>query len=747
MANEQIKMNEQTHFRTCNLCEAMCGIVIQHDGDKVLSIKGDKDDPFSKGYICPKATALQDLHEDNDRLRHPVERTANGWKEISWPDALDKVAAGIQSVQKKHGKNALGIYLGNPNVHNLGGMLTIKHLLTSIKTRSRFSATSIDQLPHHIVSMHLFGHMLRIPVPDVNRTQYMLIIGGNPLASNGSIMTAPNMRQKLKDIKARDGKVVVIDPRRTETADIASEHHFIRPATDVLLLLAMLNEIYLQGYADKARAKNNRAAALAPEIERLADFAKDYSAESVADITGISVSEIKRLVKEFCEAESSVCYGRMGVSVQEFGLLSQYLIMVINIVTGRLDEVGGLMFPNPAVDVVNNSGPGYLGKRHSRVSHLPDFNGDYPVVAMADEMLVEGAGQLKGFMTVAGNPVLSTPNGEKLDEAFANLDFMVAIDYFVTETSRHAHIILPPVSPLERDHYDVTFNNFAVHNVAKYSKALFRKKKSAKHDWQIYLELAKRLDKKAPLATRVERLLVKVLGPKFVLNQGLKRGPYKGLNLKKLKKNPHGIDLGALKRMLPEALKHKDKQIHLNVDFYKADLERVQEMVQDYDDQQILLIGRRHVRSNNSWLHNSYRLVKGKPRCTLMLHPETAKEYGIEDGQNVKVTSRVGSVNIIAEVTDELMPRVVSIPHGWGHGRKGVKQKIAQAHAGVSVNDLTDDTLIDQLSGNAAVNGVPVQLEAVEPEVVDLETTDSSVDSETESSNIESSDIESGNAA
>ena len=741
MASEQTKTNEQTHFRTCNLCEAMCGIVIQHDGEKVLSIKGDKNDPFSKGYICPKATALQDLHEDPDRLRHPVERTANGWKEISWPDALDKVAAGIQSVQKKHGQNAFGIYLGNPNVHNLGGMLTIKHLLSSIKTRSRFSATSIDQLPHHIVSMHLFGHMLRIPVPDVNRTQYMLIIGGNPLASNGSIMTAPNMRQKLKDIKARDGKVVVIDPRRTETADIASEHHFIRPATDVLLLLAMLNEIYLQGYADKARAKNNRAAALAPEIERIADFAKDYSAESVADITGIAAREIKRLVKEFCEAESSVCYGRMGVSVQEFGLLSQYLIMVINIVTGRLDEVGGLMFPNPAVDVVNNSGPGYLGKRHSRVSNLPDFNGDYPVVAMADEMLVEGAGQLKGFMTVAGNPVLSTPNGEKLDTAFANLDFMVAIDYFVTETSRHAHIILPPVSPLERDHYDVTFNNFAVHNVAKYSKALFAKKKSAKHDWQIYLELAKRLDKKAALATKIERRIVRTLGPKFMLDQGLRRGPYAGMTLNKLKKNPHGLDLGPLKRMLPQALKHKDKQIHLNIDFYQADLARVREVMQDYDDKQVLLIGRRHVRSNNSWLHNSYRLVKGKPRCTLMLHPETAKEYAIEDGQNVKVSSRVGSVIITAEVTDELMPKVVSIPHGWGHGRKGVKQKVAQAHAGVSVNDLTDDTLIDQLSGNAAVNGVPVQLEAIPLEVANLEITDSSVDSDV------NADIKSGSAA
>lgn len=749
MSSEQVEakdIKEQTHFRTCNLCEAMCGIVIKHNGEHVLSIKGDKDDPFSQGYICPKATALQDLHEDPDRLRHPVERTVNGWQEISWPDALDKVAAGIEAVQQKYGTNALGIYLGNPNVHNLGGMLTIRHLLNSIKTRSRFSATSIDQLPHHIVSLHLFGHMLRIPVPDVNRTHYMLIIGGNPLASNGSIMTAPNMRQKLKDIKARAGKVVVIDPRRTETAEIASEHHFIRPATDVLLLLAMLNEIYAQGYAKKARAKNNRAAELAPDIECMADFAKGYSAESVASITGMPADEIKRMVKEFCEAKSAVCYGRMGVSVQEFGLLSQYLIMIINIVTGRLDEEGGLMFPHPAVDVVNNTGPGYLGKRHSRVSQLPDFNGEYPVVTIADEMLVEGEGQLKGFMTVAGNPVLSTPNGEKLDEALANLDFMVSLDYFVNETSRHANIILPPVSPLERDHYDLTFNGFAVHNVAKYSKALFRKKKDAKHDWQIYLALAKRLDKKAPIATKVERLLIKVLGPKFLLDQGLRRGPYKGLNLRKLKKSPHGVDLGPLKKSLPQALKHKDKQIHLNVDFYQADLERVQEMMQNYDDQQILLIGRRHVRSNNSWLHNSHRLVKGKPRCTLMLHPDTAKAYGIKDGQDVKVTSRVGSVIIVAEVTDELMPGVVSIPHGWGHGRKGVKKKIAQAHAGVSVNDLTDDTLIDPLSGNAAVNGVPVQLEAIAPEKASLDS--SNLDTaDVESSDLKSNDAEANHAA
>jgi len=712
------KDNEQIHFRTCTLCEAMCGVEIKHDGEKVLSIKGDKNDPFSQGYICPKATALQDLYEDPDRLRGPVERTADGWKSISWPEALDKVAAGIQSVQQQHGQNAFGVYLGNPNVHNMGGMLTIKQLLTSLKTRSRFSATSIDQLPHHIVSMHLFGHMLRIPVPDVNHTQYMLIIGGNPLASNGSIMTAPNMRQKLKDIKVRDGKVVVIDPRRTETADIASEHHFIRPATDVLLLLAMLNEIYAQGYAKV----DSRVAGMAPEIDRIESFAEGFTPESVAGITGITADEIKRIVKEFCEAESSVCYGRMGISVQEFGLLSQYLSMVINIVTGRLDEVGGLMFPNPAVDVVNSSGPGYLGKRHSRVSNLPDFNGEYPVVAMADEMLVEGEGQLKGFMTVAGNPVLTTPNGEKLDEALSGLDFMVSLDYFVTETSRHANIILPPVSPLERDHYDITFNGFAVHNVAKYSPALFGKTDNEKHDWEIYLGLADRLDKDAPEAVQKERAATKAFGPKFLLEQGLKYGPYKDVTLDTLRDNPHGIDLGPLHRMLPEAIKHADKQINLNVDFYQADLARVKEMMQQYDNQEILLIGRRHVRSNNSWLHNSYRLVKGKSRCTLMLHPQTAEQHGIEDGQDVKVTSRVGSVVIVAEVTDELMPGVVSIPHGFGHGRKGVEQKIAQEHAGVSVNDLTDDTLIDQLSGNAAVNGVPVQLEALGASTEDIST-------------------------
>lgn len=708
MANSN---NSKTHYRTCNLCEAMCGLEIKHEGTKILSIKGDKEDPFSKGYICPKATALQDLYEDPDRLRTPMERTENGWKELSWPDALDKVADGITNLQKKHGTNSLGIYLGNPNVHNMGSMLTARHLLTGLKSRSRFSATSIDQLPHHIVCMHMFGHMLRIPVPDINRTQHMLIIGANPLASNGSIMTAANVRQKIKDIRQRNGKVVVIDPRRTETADVSDEHHFIRPGSDILLLLAMLNEIYLQGFV-----KESQASLLTQDFEQIKDLAKGYTTEKVALLTGISSDEIKRLVKEYCEAPSAVLYGRMGVSVQEFGLLSQYLIMLINLVTGRIDEEGGLMFPNPAVDVVNNSGPGYLGKRKTRVRELPDFNGDFPVVAMSEEMLTPGEGQIKGFINIAGNPVLSTPNGKQLDSALEQLEFMVSIDYYLNETSKHANIILPPVSPLERDHYDMTFHGLAVHNTTKYSPALFKTPKGQKGDWEISLELAKRLDKKASFSTKLNRFLTKLLGPQFLLNEGLKRSQYEGLSVKKLKKNPHGIDLGPLASMLPKAIKHKDKKIHLNMDFYKSDLERVEQkfnLASPKLEEDILLIGRRHVRSNNSWLHNSQRLVKGKSRCTLMLHPELAQQQSIKDGDLVKVTSRVGSIEIEAEVTDELMPGVVSIPHGWGHNRKGIRQAVAQKHAGVSVNDLTDESLIDTLSGNAAVNGVPVVLECI----------------------------------
>lgn len=696
----------QKHYRTCNLCEAMCGIVVEHENTKVLSIRGDKQDPFSQGYICPKATALQDLYEDTDRLRQPMERTEQGWRAISWKEALDKAAKGIQDLQAKHGRNSLGVYLGNPNVHNLGGMLNIRHLLQSLKTRSRFSATSVDQLPHHIVSYHLFGHQLRIPVPDINRTQHMLMFGANPVASNGSIMTVSNVRQKIKDIKARNGKVIVVDPRRSETADLATEHHFVRPGSDVLLLLAMVNQVLQDNLV-----KSSRALDLVVDIDAIRLMVKPFTAENIAPHTGMTADAIRQLTKEFAEAENAVCYGRMGVSVQEFGLLCQYMIMLLNILTGRLDEEGGLMFSSPAIEVVNTAGPGYFAKRHTRVRGLPDFNGEFPAAALAEEMLEEGEGQIKGLFTVAGNPVLSTPNGQQLEQALEKSEFMVCIDYYLNETTKHANIILPPVSPLEREHYDISFHNLAVHNTAKYSEALFKTPKGEMHDWQIYLELAKRLDPNPDFATKMTRRMTKWFGLKFLMNTLLKKS---GLSVKQLLKNPHGVDLGPLKSRLPEILRHPDKKIHLHPDFYGQDMTRVLEKFKLDESgnsaDEILLIGRRHVRSNNSWMHNSHRLVKGKSRCTLLIHPELAKQQNIKDGQSVTVTSRVGEVTLPAEISDEIMPGVVSIPHGWGHHRKDIQQATAQQHAGVSVNDLTDHLLIDELCGNAAVNGVPVTL-------------------------------------
>ena len=705
-------MTIKTHYRTCNLCEAMCGLKIQHDDTQVISIKGDELDPFSEGHICPKAVALQDLYNDPDRLREPLERTATGWKKISWKEALDKAAAGIQQVQSQYGKNALGVYLGNPNVHNTGGSLTIKYILTALKTRNRFSATSVDQLPHHIISYHLFGHQLRIPVPDINRTQHMVIFGANPVVSNGSIMTVAGAKQKLKDIQKRGGKVVVIDPRRSETAQLADEHHFIRPGTDVTVLLAMVREIFLNKWV-----KPSKALDLANGFEAIEEYVKDFTPEYAEQHSGISAGSICNLIKEFCEQPNAVMYGRMGVSVQEYGLLSQYLIMLINLLTGRLDEVGGMMFPTPAADVVAHAGPGYFNKRQSRVRNLPDFNGEFPASTLADEILTKGDGQIKAMFTVAGNPILSTPNGEKLDGAFSKLDFMVSIDFYLNETTRHANIILPPVSPLERDHYDVSFHNFAVHNTAKFSQALFNKPASAKHDWQIYLELAARLNPAKTFSDKAMRKVINWLTPNFLLNAMIKRGPYKGLSLKKIKANKHGIDLGPLKSRLPEGIRHSDKSLHLNLDFYFKDLTRVTDAfplghvnTEESLNQKGLLIGRRDLRTNNSWMHNSLRMVKGKNRCTVMIHPEHAKRLQVEDGMMVEVRSRVNQVSLPAQITDEVMDGVVSIPHGWGHDKPNMELSIASSHAGVSVNDLTDEHLLDELSGNAAVNGVPVEI-------------------------------------
>ena len=710
-------MTIQTHKRTCSLCEATCGIEIEFNPatEEILSIKGDKSDPFSRGYICPKATALQDLQNDPDRLRTPLKKTASGWQEISWSQALNEAAEGFRRIQAGHGRDAVGSYLGNPNVHNYGNMIFGPLLLKQLGSKNKFSATSVDQLPHHMASLHMFGHQLQIPVPDIDRTDFLIVMGGNPLASNGSLMTAPDIKNRLKAIRERGGKILVIDPRRSETAGVADEHWFIRPGQDVLLLLSLL---YVFTHELSAQLP-----ALPEYIDSadLAGLCAAYAPENTAARSGIEASQVRALAAQWLQAKSAVCYGRMGVSVQQYGGLCQWLINVLNIVSGNFDRAGGAMFTSPAVDIVGitaaQGGRGHFDRYRSRVRNLPEFGGELPVAVLAEEILTPGKGQIRAMLTVAGNPLLSTPNSRQLERAFESLDFMVSVDYFLNETSRHADLILPPCGPLERDHYDVIFNALAVRNVAKYSTALFKPKAGVLQDWQILLELTKRLNRGDLKKRLINRLTWAVMGwlkPEGVLNKMLKSGK-SGLDLNALKKQPEGVDLGALQPVMPKRLFTRDKRLNLTPEVYLNALAEVASELQQplLTGDQLLLIGRRHIRSNNSWLHNSKRLVKGKSRCTLMLNPADAERLGIADGVSVRVSSRVAELDVVAEVTDELMPGVVSIPHGWGHGVPGIRLRQAQEVAGVNTNDLTDDQLLDGLTGNAALNGVAVTLTAV----------------------------------
>src|SRR5882724_4048410 len=602
--------NNSPHYRTCNLTEAMCGIEITVRPDESLDIRGDKDDPFSRGYICPKAVALQDIHYDKDRLKHPVRRTQNGWQRLGWDEAFDEVAQNLKRIHASYGRNSIGTYLGNPTVHSYGAMLFAPGFIRSLHTRNRFSATSVDQLAHHLAAYLMFGHQLLLPVPDIDRTNLFLILGANPAVSNGSMMTAPGMSRRLQEIRRRGGKVILIDPRFTETARLADRHLFIRPGTDVLLLLSLLHVVF-----DEALTRLGPLAPFTKGVETIGKLVAEFPPDKVASITGIDSSEIRLLAREFAAAESAVCYGRVGVSTQEFGAACQWLINVLNIVTGNLDRPGGAMFTLPAFDPL--SAPESLAPRgsfarwHSRVRKLPEFAGELPVVTLAEEILTEGPGQIKALVTSAGNPVLSTPNGRELDRALAGLEFMVAIDLYINESTKHAHIILPPTSSLEHEHYDVAFHLLAVRNTTKFSPALFQPNGETRHDWEIFFELQTRMEHEGLFGNffgSVKRKFVRrFFGPERILDLGLRFGPYgaklnpfsKGLTLRKLKKAVHGIDLGPLLPCLPRRLHTADKRIELAPDVLVQDVERVKAKFDNGSlpsNGDLLLIGRRQLR-------------------------------------------------------------------------------------------------------------------------------------------------------
>ena len=707
-------MATQTHRRTCSLCEAMCGIVVTHADGEVTSITGDDEDPFSRGHVCPKAVALQDVWQDPDRLRHPVRRDGDDWVRIGWDEALDLAADGIRDVQAAHGANSVGIYLGNPNAHNLGPLLFGSLLIKALRTTNRFSATSVDQLPHQFVQYHMYGHQLLFPIPDIERTDLLVVFGGNPLQSNGSLMSAGGFKDRLRELQARGGRMVVVDPRRTKTAEAADQYLPIRPNHDTAILLALLHVVFDEDLVAPGRLGDH-----VDGLDTVAALVAQWPPERVATVTGWHPEQVRALARDIATADRAVVYGRIGTSTQRFGTLATWLIQVLNVVTGHLDEPGGSMFTTPAFDIVEPRRSGGPARWHTRVRGLPEFGGEVPVAALGEEMATPGEGQIRGMVTVAGNPVLSTPNGHRLDEQFADLDFHVAIDIYVNETTRHADVILPPTTGLEVSHYDVTFNLLAVRNVAKWSDPMVEVDDDRRHEHEIIRGLARRLA--TPERPFDESNPMHVAPPEAIVDAALRAGPH-DITLDDLRAHPEGIDLGPLEPRLPARLGTPDRRIVLAPEAITSDLARHEQWWEELDaairqasegdaaDGPLALIGRRHLRDNNSWLHNSARLVRGRDRTALVIHPDDARARGVADGSTVRVTSRVGAVEVAVRTSDEVMPGVVSLPHGYGHDRDGVLLGVATEHAGVSINDLTDDQLVDVPTGNAAFNGVEVRV-------------------------------------
>jgi anaerobic selenocysteine-containing dehydrogenase len=704
---------EVTRLGVCNLCEAICGLRLTLEDGRITSVRGNPDDPLSRGHICPKAVALQDVHEDPDRLRRPVRRTPDGWQEIGWDEAFDLVADQLASTIERHGRDAVAVYLGNPNVHSLGSMTHGTAMVKSLRTRNTYSATSVDQLPHQVVAHLMYGHQLLIPIPDIDRTQLFIVVGGNPMASNGSLMTVPDFPGRLRELRARGGRMVVIDPRRTETAKAADEHHFVRPGTDAFVLLAMLHTVFAEGLAK------------APEYVDGLDVVKaavqPFTPERAEAVSGVGAEVVRDLARELVQTERAALYGRMGISTQAYGSVCQWAIQCLNILAGNLDREGGVMFTSPAIDAV---GRGLIGKGHhdlwrSRVRDLPEFGGELPVSTLADEILTPGDGQVRTVLTVAGNPVLSTPDGARLSDALADLDFMAAVDIYVNETTRHADVILPPTSALERDHYDLAFHLLAVRDTARFTPAVFPKPKDARHDWEIFREItlrtASRLGAKAPLKKRLITQARMRLSPTRTIDL-LLRTDRPRLSLRKLRRRPEGIDLGPLRPALPGRLRTKDKRIHAAPPLVLDDLARLEATeAASPAAGELLLIGRRHQRDCNSWMHNTDRLTKGRPRHHLLMHPDDLAERGIADGMTVAVASRVGAVEVEVQATEDVMRGVVSLPHGYGHQRDGVLLGNATGVPGPSINDLTDPSVLDRASGNAVLNGVPVTVRPAGP--------------------------------
>ncbi|MCX4720546.1 molybdopterin oxidoreductase family protein [Streptomyces virginiae] len=726
----------RTALRICPLCEATCGLTLTLGDGVVTGARGDREDVFSRGFICPKGAAFGALDSDPDRLRGPLVRRDGRLQEATWEEAFDAIAAAVPAQVQEYGPQSVGVVLGNPNVHTMAGALYPPLLLKSLGTRNLFTASTLDQMPKHVSSGLLFGDPFAIPVPDLDRTDFLLLLGANPVESNGSLCTAPDFPGRLKALRARGGTLVVVDPRRTRTAALADRHLAPRPGSDALLLAALAHTLIEEKLADPGVLEEHRDG-----IGELGAALGSFTPEAVAPACDLTAAEIRTLARELAAAPTAAVYARIGSCTVEFGTLASWLVDVLNLLTGNLDRPGGALFPLSATAPAGRpAGPGKgftLGRWSSRVAGHPEVKGELPMAALAEEIETRGDGRIRILLAIAANPVLSAPDGDRLDRALSGLDFMVSVDPYLNETSRHAHVVLPPPPPSQSAHFDFAFNGFAVRNQARYSPAALPLADGRMDECEIHARLILAVsglhgappeavdervisdalaravtDPHSPLHGRdpqeLARLLTGRTGPERRLDLMLRTGPY-DLTLDDLLRAPHGIDLGPLQPRLPGVLKTRSGRIELLPDPIADELPRLRAALADRPAA-LVLVGRRHLRSNNSWLHNVPALTGGSNRCTLQVHPQDADRLGLVDGGQARITADGGSLEVPVEVTDAIRSGVVSLPHGWGHDRAGSRLSVAAAVPGANVNQLLDGTRMDRLSGTAVLNGFPVEL-------------------------------------
>ncbi len=741
----------RTHFRTCPLCEATCGVAIEVAGDRVVKVRGDAKDVFSRGFLCPKGSTLGELHDDPDRLRTPLVRRNGELGPATWDEAFDAIEAGLGPVLEAHGRESLALLLGNPTTHHLAPAFYIGPLVRASGTRNLYSASTVDQMPQHVVSGLLWGDPLAFPIPDIDRTDFLLMLGANPIASNGSLLTAPDLPGRLREMPARGARLVVVDPRRTETAERADEHLFIRPGTDVFWLAALVQTLFEEDGVAIGRLEEH-----VEGVDVIRGLVASFTPERVAPICGIDAATTRRQARALAGAAAAAVYGRVGNHTVEFGTATAWMAALLNILTGNFDRPGGVMTSSPVASRIADGEPGGRGYRvgrwRSRIHGHPEINGEFPAAGLADEMETPGKGQIRAVLSVATNPVRSYPNSTRLDRAFAGLDFFVAFDIYVNETTRHADVILPAPSGLEEPAYELTFMANAIRSFAKFAPPVFPSEGPSEadifarligllrgegsrcdparvHEELLEAAIARLVDDppegladvgreeiRAPLEGRspVEKLLDLRLRSGW--HGDLFGGRAGGISLGKLAEHPHGIDLGPMVERFPARLRTESGRFELAPAHLVEDWARVRarlEQPADPCEAGLLLIGRRHVRSNNSWMHNVERLVSGRSRCTLLMHPGDASARGLDDGARCEIRSRVGRLEVVVETSDAMMPGVVSLPHGWGHDVDGVRMRVAQAHPGVASNVLSDDGVIDPASGNAVLNGIPVEVAAL----------------------------------